>query len=159
MPFPERSRADDAEIRELCRRIAFSISVRQLSQSEVARRVGCQQSVVSEWINGGRAPSGLYLLRLPEALEVNGHWLLTGEGELDDTPANDADMPAYYARGGLAALARIEQVLSETRAALLQQDDAIQRAARAAMAAREAEARASAKTRAGSAKRASGLGR
>ena len=138
MPFPERSRADDQEIAELCRRIAFSMSVRQLSQSEVARRVGCQQSVVSEWVAKNRAPSGLYIIRLPEALEIDGHWLLTGEGELDRIPLTAADMPAHYARGGLAALARIEAVLSETRNDLLAQDAAIQRAATAARAAIEA---------------------
>jgi hypothetical protein len=48
------------------------------------------------------------------------------------------DMPAHYARGGLAALARIEAVLSETRNDLLAQDAAIQRAAAAARAVEEA---------------------
>jgi len=138
MPFPERSIADDREIAELCRRIAFSMSVRQLSQSEVARRLGCTQSVVSEWVAKHRAPSGMYFCRLPEALEVDGHWLLTGEGDLDRIQLSAADMPAHYARGGLAALARIESVLSETRNDLLAQDAAIQRAATAARAAAEA---------------------
>jgi transcriptional regulator with XRE-family HTH domain len=142
MPFPERSSADEQEIKELCRRIAFAMSVRQLSQSEVARRLGCQQSVVSEWVAKFRAPSALYFIRMPEALEVDGHWLLTGEGDLDRVQLSAKDMPAHYARGGLAALARVESVLSETRNDLLAQDAAIQRAATAARVAEEARAAA-----------------
>lgn len=132
MPFPERSKSDDAEVKEFCRRIALAMQLRQLSQSELSRRIGCQQSVISEWLYKNRAPSGLYILRLPDALEVDGHWLVTGGGEMDRVPTTADEMPASYARGGLAALARIEEVLTMTRRDLLAQDAAIQKAIQAA---------------------------
>ena len=129
MPYNPRTRTEAHDISELCRRIALAMTIRDLSQSEVARRIGCRQSIVSDWLQKDRAPSGIYLTKLPAALDVDGHWLLTGEGEMDlSLSGTGVEMPASYARGGLAAIARVESALMEVRAELLLKDDAIQRA-------------------------------
>jgi transcriptional regulator with XRE-family HTH domain len=51
-----------------------------LTQSDLADRLEISQSTVSDWFNVGAMPGGEILLLLPEVLDVNGHWLLTGEG-------------------------------------------------------------------------------
>jgi transcriptional regulator with XRE-family HTH domain len=53
-----------------------------ISKNELARRVGAAGPTVIEWFTRGALPDGEKLARLPEALGVNGHWLLTGEGSM-----------------------------------------------------------------------------
>lgn len=54
--------------------------VRQgLSQKDLAIRLGVRQATVSAWFQNTQLPGGLTMLRLPETLAVDGHWLLTGE--------------------------------------------------------------------------------
>lgn len=61
-------------------RIRRILEEKEISQAELARSLGVGQATVSEWFTRGRVPNGHVLLRLPEVLDVNGHWLLTGEG-------------------------------------------------------------------------------
>lgn len=42
-------------------------------------------STTTEWRDGS-IPSGEFLMRLPAILGVNGHWLLTGEGDMTSSP-------------------------------------------------------------------------
>jgi transcriptional regulator with XRE-family HTH domain len=49
--------------------------------SELARRLETSPGTVHPWLQkGGSMPNGAFMLRLPAALEVDGDWLLTGEG-------------------------------------------------------------------------------
>lgn len=71
---------------------------RGISQNELARALSVEgkrvyTSVVNRWLpRSGQEdwrpilPSGEYMLRLPEILGVDGHWLLTGEGEMLSIP-------------------------------------------------------------------------
>lgn len=52
---------------------------RGLSQKDLAARLGVRQATVSAWFQKAQLPSGLTMLRIPETLAVDGHWLLTGE--------------------------------------------------------------------------------
>jgi len=47
-----------------------------------------RQATISQWFNSDAPaqPKAEQILRLPGVLEVNGHWLLTGEGGIDDRP-------------------------------------------------------------------------
>lgn len=38
------------------------------------------KSIVSNWCNQGVVPEGRALVHLPDVLDVDGHWLLTGSG-------------------------------------------------------------------------------
>jgi len=52
---------------------------RGLSQKDLAERLGVRQATVSAWFQNTQLPGGLTMLRLPDTLGVDGHWLLTGE--------------------------------------------------------------------------------
>lgn len=61
-------------------RLAFERS--GLTQAELAQRCAAATGTVSDWFNPekGAVPDGERMARLPAALNVSGHWLLTGEG-------------------------------------------------------------------------------
>jgi transcriptional regulator with XRE-family HTH domain len=54
---------------------------RGTTQSELARLLGVRAATVSDWFRQGTMPGGAVMLRLPALLKVDGHWLLTGEGD------------------------------------------------------------------------------
>ncbi|HET6230683.1 MAG TPA: helix-turn-helix transcriptional regulator [Longimicrobiaceae bacterium] len=60
-------------------RLREAIDRRGISQTSLARELEVRDATVSDWLTGRRMPSGVIFLRLPELLEVDGHWLLTGE--------------------------------------------------------------------------------
>lgn len=71
---------------------------RGISQNQLARALSVRgkrvyTSVVNRWLPRHDQedwrpilPSGEYMLRLPEILGVDGHWLLTGQGEMLPIP-------------------------------------------------------------------------
>jgi len=69
-------------------RLRQALTVRGITQSELARRVEVRQATISQWFSSDAPaqPKAEQLIKLPRALEVNGHWLLTGEGTMDDRP-------------------------------------------------------------------------
>lgn len=79
------------EISAFLARLRRGLEARGMSQAELARALGVGEATVSEWFTRGRVPQGDVFLRLPSVLQVNGHWLLTGDGpeELAD-PGGDA---------------------------------------------------------------------
>ena len=62
------------------RRLREAVSMRGLSQAELARRLEVRRATVGEWLNHGRLPSGATMLELPVLLEVRADWLLLGNG-------------------------------------------------------------------------------
>lgn len=83
-----------------------------LGQSVLAKAVGVSQSQISEW-RDGTIPRGEALLRLPAALGVNGHWLLTGNGPKREAASDLASgvregfaLAVLEMRGALDRLAR-----------------------------------------------------
>ena len=92
---------------------------RDMTQKELADRLGLRQATVSAWFNQGIVPAAGTLIQLPELLREDGHWLLTGEREgagshvrLD--PAR-AEPLQGEARARLEAL--LEEALDVVRAA------------------------------------------
>jgi transcriptional regulator with XRE-family HTH domain len=75
---PARRRA--GELSAFFERLRQCLHERAMSQADLARQLGVGVGTVSEWFTRGRVPNGDVMLRLPAALGVNGHWLLTGEG-------------------------------------------------------------------------------
>jgi transcriptional regulator with XRE-family HTH domain len=59
---------------------------RSMTQTQLARQLGVRDATVSDWFNRGTMPSGSVMLRLPDVLGVDGHWLLTGK----PSPGNGA---------------------------------------------------------------------
>ena len=97
------------ELAAFFERLRLVLEDRQMSQADLARELGVGTATVSEWFTRGRVPSGDVMLRLPHALTVSGHWLLTGKGAKDIDWETDDDP---YLRGVRDTLARIGASLS-----------------------------------------------
>ncbi len=71
-------------------RLRSAMSVRRVTQTELGKRIGVRQATVSQWLSrtAPSEPKADQLVRLPDALGINGHWLLTGRGSMDDTPGD-----------------------------------------------------------------------
>jgi transcriptional regulator with XRE-family HTH domain len=105
---PARRKA--VELSAFFERLRQLLEDRGMSQADLAREVGVGVATVSEWFTRGRVPNGDVMLRLPHALAVSGHWLLTGEGprELEQGRGGDP-----YLRGARDALARMNHCLED----------------------------------------------
>jgi len=104
---PARRKA--VELTAFFERLRQVLADRGMSQADLARELGVGEATVSEWFTRGRVPSGDVLLRLPAVLEVNGHWLLTGEGPRE-LPWSGEDL---YVRGAADAVAQMRRHLDE----------------------------------------------
>jgi transcriptional regulator with XRE-family HTH domain len=105
---PARRKA--VELSAFFERLRQVLDDRGLSQADLARELGVGVATVSEWFTRGRVPNGDVMLRLPGALRVNGHWLLTGEGPREREPSPQGDP---YLRGAGDAIQRLSQALDE----------------------------------------------
>ncbi|HSU12543.1 helix-turn-helix transcriptional regulator [Longimicrobium sp.] len=105
---PARRKA--VELSAFFERLRQVLDDRELSQADLARELGVGVATVSEWFTRGRVPNGDVMLRLPGALRVNGHWLLTGEGPREREQAPDGDP---YLRGACDAIERLRQALDD----------------------------------------------
>lgn len=64
-----------------------------MSQSALADLLGTRSSTVNGWVKQGVPPTADLLAKVPAALGINGHWLLTGEGQMDP-PKEAVDLEA-----------------------------------------------------------------
>ncbi|HET7231082.1 MAG TPA: helix-turn-helix transcriptional regulator [Longimicrobium sp.] len=98
------------ELSAFFERLRQVLDDRGMSQADLARELGVGVATVSEWFTRGRVPNGDVMLRLPAALGVSGHWLLTGQGprEYDAAPQGDP-----YLRGAGDAIARMVRAVDE----------------------------------------------
>jgi transcriptional regulator with XRE-family HTH domain len=69
-------------------RVLALISERGETLADLARDLGVPHATVLKW-SGGSVPGGDLLAKLPKALGVSGHWLLTGEGPADAPGARE----------------------------------------------------------------------
>jgi transcriptional regulator with XRE-family HTH domain len=105
---PARRKA--VELSAFFERLRLVLDDRSMSQADLARDLGVGVATVSEWFTRGRVPNGDVMLRLPLALEVDGHWLLTGEGPRELERDREGDP---YLRGAQDALVRMGHCLEE----------------------------------------------
>lgn len=85
------ARRNVMELSAFIERLRLCLKDREMSQADLARELGVGVATVSEWFTRGRVPNGDVMLRLPQALQVNGHWLLTGEGSREREPHRGMD--------------------------------------------------------------------
>jgi transcriptional regulator with XRE-family HTH domain len=105
---PPRARA--SHLSAFFERLRLCLDERDFKQADLARELGIGVATVSEWFTRGRVPGGDVVLRLPTVLQVNGHWLLTGEGPMEATSDGDD----LYRKGVKDALAHMSRGLGET---------------------------------------------
>lgn len=78
---------------------------------EIARRCRASESSVSTWFDARNRtlPEATKMIQLPWALGVNGHWLLTGEGQMVSATNG------HQNEGAREAIARTQAFLDEMR--------------------------------------------
>lgn len=95
-------------------RLRASLEESGMSQAELAIRVGCGPSTVTEWFQRGSLPKGHIMIHLPRVLGVSASWLISGEGASAPELADPRDK-ARRERTGLEVMAMMEGQLAELR--------------------------------------------
>lgn len=108
--------ATDRMRRAFLGRLRRRLKALDLTQADLARRVGVAPTTVSGWFVHGEVPSVEIAMRLPAALRVSGHWLLTGAGP--ESPHHDGPSASYRAgaRDALADVAEAVEAIRRDRA-------------------------------------------
>jgi transcriptional regulator with XRE-family HTH domain len=65
------------------RRLQLAIDARASTHVALAEQLEVAPTRVSEWVNGKWIPKGSQIIQIVEALRIDAHWLLTGEGSMD----------------------------------------------------------------------------
>jgi transcriptional regulator with XRE-family HTH domain len=73
-------------------RLREARKARGLTALDLQERTGIDNSSISRWETGKRAPRGAYVTKLARELEVTERWLMTGEGTRDPVKLS-ADPP------------------------------------------------------------------
>lgn len=116
-----------------------------LDPAGLTRELGFPQGTVWGWLKEGTVPNGKALLRLPAALRVNGHWLLTGEGAVEppDVRERAASLTPAQVTVILGEIGeRMQRLVGEARLQVLavtSPDEDAERAALEVIALRDAE--------------------
>lgn len=72
-------------------RIAYALRELGRTQTWLADQLELESPAqVNRWVRQGVIPRGEALLRVREILGVNGHWLMTGEGDAFTMPGEEA---------------------------------------------------------------------
>lgn len=96
--------------REFLSRLRTRMQQLDITQRELARRLEQSPAAVSDWFSKSSLPSGEVMMRMPAALNVSGHWLLTGIGS--PTPAGQ-EVEIVFQRGELAGMCAARDQLNE----------------------------------------------
>ena len=73
--------AEDAEwAARVGERIVIAYKLAGLNRNQFAQRMGVAYPNVLRWEKGEQAPKGPFLRKIAILCDVNGHWLLTGDG-------------------------------------------------------------------------------
>lgn len=70
--------------------ITYGVDPTGISQAELANKIGVDDSLISKWEAGARAPSKEQIKPLADALGVKLKWLAFGEGDKDRFPVPDS---------------------------------------------------------------------
>lgn len=105
----------------ICERIFKIIEEKQLKTADLARKLGVQQSVISNWKKRNTNPPIEYILVICEFLGISTEYLITGK-EIEKQNSNDIELLKYFhqlpASEQLRELGRLE-----ARAEQYQQQD------------------------------------
>ena len=112
----------------IAERLKAARQLRKKSQIWVADEVGVTQSSVSLWELGKGDPTTENMERIAQALNINYHWLLTGEGDMYETDMQPATVitipekpviPPSHAEQRIEFLKLFDQLSNTKRNALL----------------------------------------
>jgi len=63
-------------------RLQLALDDLHLNQTNAAKRIGVDRSIIGKYITGGQKPSKLFLIAIKAELGINPDWLLTGDGDM-----------------------------------------------------------------------------
>lgn len=126
-----------------------------LTQAELMRRTGASSATVNEWFKKPDipVPDGVMIARIARALRINAHWLLTGEGAMEFRDGQPEGAGEAFRAGVKAVVGRLDQVLTEIREGLPDDELTRQAVARLEQARRAADGARATPGRRGSARR------
>ena len=113
MPEVTRRRAE-ALGKAFLGRLRSWMDSREVSQAELARRLGKSPAAISDWFTKGVLPEGETMLLLPDALKCSPAWLFYGVGSAEATGGE---------RPELAEIRGAFRVLAELRRFVLREQD------------------------------------
>ena len=114
----------------MLRRIRLRFEQLGITKNELARRVQAAGPTVIEWFTKGALPDGEKLARLPEALGVNGHWLLTGDGPVLPPGSGVEATDRSFRLGAQAVTAKVRRFVETLEAHYTDVEAASQHAAK-----------------------------
>lgn len=91
-------------------RLERALVLRGWTLKQLAEAIKVDTGAVSRWLAGDRVPGGEWLMKLPGALRVSGHWLLTGEPP-EEPPQVPATYQTGYGAGWAACAAAVTEAL------------------------------------------------
>lgn len=103
-------------------RIQSTLDGRGVTQAVVAKSLGIRDTTVNSWYRGRSTPDSVTIGRLCAVFGLNGHWILTGQGNPDamvQQAVEQADVVGSlaYQAGGRAALAMMSGEIQKAVAA------------------------------------------
>jgi len=78
--------AEQSKDRMVGQRIRAARRARELNQEELSRRLGIHRNSLVRYERGERGIDVELLVRIARELGVSLHWLVTGEGEMEQVP-------------------------------------------------------------------------
>ena len=98
-------------------RLRKAIDYQRFSNRKIAEKVGVSPTSIANILADENKPNVETVTRLVEVLQINGHWLLTGEGAMFLTPGQTTEQeqgdPCETLRIQLAAANREIELLQE----------------------------------------------
>jgi len=95
---------EDSYTQEIHRRFMLVVQRRNMTGADVARATKSSSAAVVEWLNRGVLPKGGKLAQFVLSQNLNGHWLLTGQGSMNAVGVGDGDDDFQYRHGAHTVL-------------------------------------------------------
>lgn len=113
MDFRLRPQSEDEAFRAFVARVKLRLYQLDMSQTELARKLGLNHGTLSGWMLLKYMPQFSVLPHIGKALRCDTHWLLTGEGKPDQRELTEAE---GQLEGEIRALQHLEHYLNERQA-------------------------------------------
>lgn len=81
-------------------RLRDALEKQRFSNRKIAEEIGVSPTSIANILSGDNKPNVETVTKLVGALKINGHWLLTGEGDMWQSPAGLGMVQAAVAVGG-----------------------------------------------------------
>jgi transcriptional regulator with XRE-family HTH domain len=77
--MPDNKREKDMPIGE---RLQLALKMLHLSQTDMAKKIGVDRSIIGKYITGSQKPSALFLIAIKSEFGINPEWLMEGRGDM-----------------------------------------------------------------------------